>query len=309
MKQPRPYQAGLLLALFLLLFLAPAAPALAQDLSLQVNFITGERERGAALDIGFVVANETNSAADSYQIEFFASRDAQADSDDRLLGTFRSDDGIPQNAFRENRIALDSCALAIGAWQIYGRIIEVMPGDSNRANNLDFASATLTLVRDTDFPSRCQLSQPELVNPGLNDAWFNPDTAGQGLLLTVFPDSRQLFAAWFTFETTRPAADATAVLGEPGHRWLTAAGDWQGSTAVLTVSNTFGGRFDATEPPVARNPAYGELSIEFFDCESALVRYELPAAGQAGSFPIVRVAPDNIALCETLAGTGETAAQ
>ena len=60
------------------------------------------------------------------------------------------------------------------------------------------------------------------ITPGLDDAWFNKTTNGQGLLITVFPDIKQMFLAWFTFNVERPPEDVTAFLGEPGHRWLTA---------------------------------------------------------------------------------------
>ena len=66
------------------------------------------------------------------------------------------------------------------------------------------------------------------INPGLNDAWFNLATNGQGLLLAVYADIGQMFVAWFTYDTVRPPEDVTAFLGEPGHRWLTAQGPYVG---------------------------------------------------------------------------------
>ena len=51
------------------------------------------------------------------------------------------------------------------------------------------------------------------INPGLNDAWYNPATAGQGFLVTVFPDRKEIFLAWFTFDTERPPEDVTATTG------------------------------------------------------------------------------------------------
>jgi len=48
------------------------------------------------------------------------------------------------------------------------------------------------------------------INPGLNDAWYNPATNGQGFLITVFPELKQLFLAWFTFDIERPAEDVIA---------------------------------------------------------------------------------------------------
>lgn len=58
------------------------------------------------------------------------------------------------------------------------------------------------------------------INAGLNDAWFNPDTAGQGFFITVFPQTGKLFLAWFIYDTERPAAGTPTLFGDPGHRRL-----------------------------------------------------------------------------------------
>jgi len=139
------------------------------------------------------------------------------------------------------------------------------------------------------------------INPGLNDAWYDPVTAGQGLLLTVFPDTRQMFVAWFTYDVERPPEDVTAMLGEPGHRWLTAQGPYSGETATLTIYVTEGGVFDKAEP-AASNDGIGDgtMTIEFADCSEGLVSYEITSLGISGEIPIQRIAPDNISLCETL---------
>jgi len=140
------------------------------------------------------------------------------------------------------------------------------------------------------------------INAGLNDAWFNPVTNGQGLLITVFPGIGQMFLAWFTYDTERPPEDVTAILGEPGHRWLTAQGPYTGDTANLTLNLTAGGVFDAAEPPASTDPAgYGTMQIEFADCTEGLVTYDIPSLGLSGEFPIERIVADNVPLCESLA--------
>jgi hypothetical protein len=91
----------------------------------------------------------------------------------------------------------------------------------------------------------------------------------------------------------------TALVGEPGHRWMTAQGGYDGDTANLTISVTRGGIFDSAEPPVTRNPdGDGTLVVEFADCNQALVTYELPALGLAGEIPIRRLVEDNVPACE-----------
>jgi hypothetical protein len=138
------------------------------------------------------------------------------------------------------------------------------------------------------------------INPGLNDAWYNRAMSGQGFLLTVFPDRKEMFLAWFTFDTQRPPEDAVALLGEPGHRWLTAQGPYDGDTAELTIFVTEGGVFDAIEP-VAKTDLAGDgtLTIQFADCYAGLVSYEITSLGISGEIPIERTALDNIPLCES----------
>ena len=167
-----------------------------------------------------------------------------------------------------------------------------------------FDNGTL-LVSDTRsglFMLRANLGNEFRINAGLNDAWYNPATNGQGFLISVFPDRREIFLAWFTFDTERPPEDVTAFLGEPGHRWLTAQGPYEGDTANLTIFMTEGGVFDSAEPAASTDPAGdGSMTIEFADCENGLVNYEITSLDISGVIPIQRITPDNVALCETLA--------
>lgn len=139
------------------------------------------------------------------------------------------------------------------------------------------------------------------ITNGINDAWYNPATSGQGFLITAFPEIRQMFVAWFTYDVERPPEDVTSILGDPGHRWLTAQGPYEGDTATLTIYLTEGGVFDAAEPE-ATNDGVGDgtLTIEFVDCTAGLVTYQIDSPEVSGSIPIQRITTDNVALCETL---------
>ena len=136
------------------------------------------------------------------------------------------------------------------------------------------------------------------INAGMNDAWYSPATSGQGFLITVFEDTGLVFLAWFTFDVERPPADVTAILGDPGHRWVTAQGPFSGDTATLNVTVTSGGVFDSPEPPV-ENAQDGTMTIKWNDCTSATLTYDIPSAGQ-GEIQLQRIANDNVALCEAL---------
>jgi len=138
------------------------------------------------------------------------------------------------------------------------------------------------------------------INAAISDAWFNPETPGQGFLISVFPDIRQLFLAWFTYDVERPPEDVTAILGDPGHRWLTAQGAYAVDRALLEVTVTHGGVFDAATPPPGRTPDQGGILIEFSDCNAGQVTYDIEHANVKGVIPIERIATDNVLFCEEL---------
>lgn len=149
---------------------------------------------------------------------------------------------------------------------------------------------------------------PFSINPGLNDAW-GEDGAKQGFTFTVLPDQQLFFLAWYTFDTERPDESAEAVIGEPGHRWLTALGTWDGNVVTANVENTFGLTFNqalSQEDFTAnhQDPDYGTITIEFHDCSSATLSYELPAVNRSGTIDIIRIVDDNVPLCESLAAGG-----
>ncbi|MEE4173460.1 MAG: hypothetical protein V2I57_04335 [Xanthomonadales bacterium] len=280
---------------------------MAQDLSVQLALAEEERLRGEPLTVNFVAANPTTVEVFRYRIEFYASRDDSLDDQDSLLGEFRSVNLFIGNSFQENTIALDTCDLELGDWRILGRVTDVEPEDPNPGNNIGLAMETLSLPRDDDDPGTCPEGQGDaaIINPGLNDAWFNADTAGQGFFINVFGESGQVFLAWFTFDTEKDPT-APAVLGAPGQRWLTAFGLFDGTRAMLEVTNTRGGRFDRGAPE-AVNETYGAVELSFESCARGAVRYDLPGPGVSGVIPITRVVPDNVALCEALAAGSPTA--
>ena len=153
-------------------------------------------------------------------------------------------------------------------------------------------------------PARADSIPLEVLNAGLNDAWFNATTSGQGFFVIVFPDIKQVFLGWFTYDTERPASDTTALLGEPGHRWVTAQGPYEGNTANLTLFVTEGGVFNAAEPAAGTDPAGdGTVTLTFTDCENGVVNFEITSLGLSGEIPIQRLALDNVARCESFIGS------
>jgi hypothetical protein len=138
------------------------------------------------------------------------------------------------------------------------------------------------------------------INANLSDAWYYPGTDGQGFSLSVFPDQRKLLLIWFTYDTELPGEDAIASIGDPGQRWMTAQGTYAGAQAELQLYSSSGGLFDQS-PPAPEHLHVGSILLQFEDCASGSVFYDIPALGETfrtGLIPIQRVALDNVTHCE-----------
>ncbi|HKJ18423.1 MAG TPA: plastocyanin/azurin family copper-binding protein [Xanthomonadales bacterium] len=241
---------------------------------------------GDMLAIGAEVDNVGSAESAAYSVDFFVSADSNITTADALLGTANRS---ALNAGNSDNFSVSfnlPQSLAEGNYFI-GAIIDIE--DDNNANNSNFEDEPIQVTQSTgsDF----------VINNGLNDAWFNETTAGQGFFITVFPDVGAIFLAWFTYDTERPAEDVMALLGEPGHRWLTAFGNYEGNVASLNIELTTGGVFNSDEPMVVQDPNYGTIEIEFADCDNALLLYDIPSLGLMGVIPITRIALDNVPAC------------
>jgi len=174
-------------------------------------------------------------------------------------------------------------------------------GDYEVTVRVDGETHTANVSLEDDRELVVTVNRPFEINAGMTDAWYQPETDGQGFLVTVFPEIRQLFVGWYTYETERPPEGATAVLGEAGHRWLTAQGPYEGDTADLDLHLTAGGVFDRTSPPAVTLPEpVGRLLLRFDDCTVGSAFYDLPGLGLRGVIPIRRITDDNVPLCRAL---------
>jgi hypothetical protein len=140
---------------------------------------------------------------------------------------------------------------------------------------------------------------PFRITHAMAGGWFEPATAGQGFVMDVFDNVNSMFLAWFTYDLERPGAGAGAMIGDPGHRWLTAQGPFSGDTAELDIYWTSGMIFDSGTPPFSQEQD-GGMTVEFNDCSTGLVTYDLGTAGVQGQVPIQRLANDAVELCQAL---------
>ena len=130
------------------------------------------------------------------------------------------------------------------------------------------------------------------INAGMDGAWFDPATSGQGFFIDSHPDpvgGHLIFVSWFTYGNNTAS----------GQRWLTALGSFDGSVADLDVYETTGGSFD--DPQAPSTTKVGTMSIDFTDCNNAQLNYSLPADPATGDIAITRVIAGAQALCAELA--------
>lgn len=139
-------------------------------------------------------------------------------------------------------------------------------------------------------------SENFVINSGLNDVWYDSLKSGQGFTVSVFEDKGTVFLTWLTFDTELPGQNATANLGNAGQRWLTAHGAYEGAQVELVVYSSSGGLFDSALPVPVLDPV-GSIVLQFTDCFTGEMTYELPGIGRSGSIQIKRVATDNLCNC------------
>lgn len=263
-------------------------PAPAPELVLtEVSVAAGSYHRGSIISIVAEVDNIGDADSGDYSVSYYASSDITITAQDTLLGTQQRANLEAGEDSNRSFNATIPASLAAGSYFI-GAIIEFT--DANNANNNNADNESIAVTEASGFQ----------VNAGMNDAWYNPATDGQGFFVTVFPKLQLMFLGWFTYDVERPPQGVTATIGEPGHRWITASGGISGDTATLDVDLVVGGVFDSELPEPSHTPD-GTITIKFnSDCVTAQLTYDIAAANVSGVIPIQRIAGDNIALCHAL---------
>jgi hypothetical protein len=170
------------------------------------------------------------------------------------------------------------------------------------ASQVDDYSAQMLSQADVDAILASDWEPPEatfVLNGGLTDVWYNPATSGQGFFVAVFEKSASVFLSWMTFDTDLPDPDVTSHVGSACQRWLTAQGNYDGAVANMVVYSASGGVFGASLPAPILEPI-GTMVVQFDDCNSGTISYDLPQLGESGSIAIERLAADNAVVCKVM---------
>ncbi len=241
--------------------------------------------QGDTIDVEAEIRNTGGAPSGAFSITYYASSDNVINSSDTALGTFPVADLGPTATRTVQHSAQVPGSLAAGQYFI-GAIVAY--SDGNGGNNTAADPVAVTIAGAFS------------INSGLNDVWATPGKNGQGILIAVFEEAGVFFSAWFTYDSTRPPDNATAVLGKADQRWVTMQGEFEGDTAELVVYESTGGMFDMASPAPGNPIAIGSAKIVFQDCGSATLSYEIPDLELENTEPLVRIVGDNIPLCQEI---------
>jgi len=112
----------------------------------------------------------------------------------------------------------------------------------------------------------------------LSGAWFEPATAGQGLLFDIDPVQHLMFGAWYTY-----APNGQQIGGPAGQRWFTLQGAYaSGASTVNTIPiyTASGGVFDHSTPVTTTQ--VGTANLQFHSCGAATLTYHFTAGANSG---------------------------
>ena len=252
-----------------------------------VNAIDGAYEAGEDFRVTATLKNNSTASSGMVNVNFYASTDNIITTADTLLAS-KSISNINAGESEDLDESVDLPAGMAKGDDFVGITIDL--DDSDMTNN--------TAVDETPIYVFIEFA----MNAGLNDAWFDRGTDGQGFFITIFPDLGLISLAWFTYDTELPPMDAAANLGDPGHRWLTGAAKFTGDEAIINIVVTSGGLFDDPKAVERTDPAGsdGTLTLKFNNCNSGTVEYDITSINSQGTVPIERVAIDNVKLCDAL---------
>ena len=200
---------------------------------------------------------------------------------------------------RVYRVSLDGEVTALAGTGFPGR--EDGPGDEARffrPNGIDLsADGRFIYVNDTDVIDSSDLLHSNSlrairldalsqINAGLVGAWYEPSTAGSGLLFDLVAGRDELFGAWYSY--VRP--ETALAGGENEQRWYTVQGPYSGNRAEVLIYQTTGGRLLAPDP--TSTVAVGSGSIRFDSCTEALFEFQFDGDPGPTALPLVRLSPD-----------------
>jgi hypothetical protein len=205
-----------------------------------------------------------------------------AGAPEALLGIYASEGGrfavppaVPANLIGYARMRFVDCNTAT----ITSRFFVGFPGGSIALQRL---TGNTTCGHDGD-------NGADGANSLLSGAWYDPTTAGQGVLVDISATQHTFFAAWYTFAANDGA--------DPNQRWYTLqAENIAPDAASLTsvpIYLTTGGLFESIDW-ITTTTEVGRAGITFDSCSAMTLSYVFSGgenSGLSGTVHLARLSP------------------
>ncbi|HEX5122471.1 MAG TPA: hypothetical protein VFV97_04420 [Rhodanobacteraceae bacterium] len=180
-------------------------------------------------------------------------------------------------------IAFDDCSHALLRYHV--------------TTTIGYADRSVRLTRLTPNVACTTNGAPAAVpatNTLLSGAWYDPATAGQGLVFDINAEHGILFAAWYAYAVDGADQDPTFA-----QRWYTLQAEIAGDTrsfSGVTIYSSVGGSFDGTSIngyTVTTTPV-GSADVSFQSCSALTIDYRFTSgeiAGHTGTLHLARLSP------------------
>lgn len=150
---------------------------------------------------------------------------------------------------------------------------------------LEFSGGSIDSFQTTAFNADFDLVQGSWVNDDV------PENNAAGIFFDHLSTEQTLFAAWFTYTSEPKIAETLwdGDVGSPDNRWLVAefATDTGSNELSGTLFAAFGGEFNRARTDFQITEAVGSISVDFIDCDRAIVSYDLDEPVLSGTFEII----------------------
>ena len=115
-------------------------------------------------------------------------------------------------------------------------------------------------------------------NATLSGAWFNPARDGEGFIVEVVNET-DVLAYWFTYDS------------EGNQLWMLGLGELDQSGNVrITMQRSSGGNFgDRFDPESVQLTDWGEVNIEFGECDNASYSWSAAQPFDSGAYDLARL--------------------
>ncbi|PIV33451.1 MAG: hypothetical protein COS34_07645, partial [Lysobacterales bacterium CG02_land_8_20_14_3_00_62_12] len=151
------------------------------------------------------------------------------------------------------------------------------------ADENDGATGLVTLSRLTpgvacaDPASSVVAGTAKSLDSGLNGAWFEPASSGQGLMFQAIPTFDTLFATWFTYDPEGAADDPSQ------QHWFSLQGPLgSGEQTTLAIIRSTGGALN--REPANNRQQVGTATLSRLACDRLDIDYQFDDSEVAGPF-------------------------